>query len=77
MDMFFNTIDSKLSTERLSAYGGEDAVRSNAAVQELLRSWEEEQHPNDLPVQAHSLWQVHHIPPAPFESQLTYAYRHC
>ena len=77
MDMFFNTIDSKLSTERLSAYSGEDAVRSNAAVQELLRSWEEEQHPNDLPVQAHSLWQVHRRSPSPFESQLTFACRPC
>ena len=57
MDMFFNSIDTKLSTERVSA-GGDEGVRSNVAVQELLRTWEEEQHPYDLTVQAQDPWQV-------------------
>lgn len=49
MDMLFSATDSKLSIDG-SKVSGEDALRSNAAVQELLRTWEEEN--------AQECWQV-------------------
>lgn len=58
MDALFATIDSKLSAD--SKLGGEDAVCSNAAVQELLQTWGEEQHTVDPTAlfDARLSWQV-------------------
>lgn len=58
MDMLFSAGDSKLSLD--GKLNGDDALRSDAAVQELLRSWEEENQAGDLPLlqNAHDSWQV-------------------
>ena len=59
MEGFFASIDSKLSSDKL---GLEGPLRSNVAVQELLRSWEEEQmniEPSLL-LRAQGPWQVRH-----------------
>ena len=57
MDMFLVSLDSKLSSERVSA--GDDPARGNAAVQELLKCWgEEEQQTGDPALPPHSAWQV-------------------
>ena len=57
MEGFFASIDSKLSSDKV---GLEGPLRSNVAVQELLRSWEEEQmniEPSLL-LRAQGPWQV-------------------
>ena len=57
MEGFFASIDSKLSSDKL---GLEGPIRSNVAVQELLRSWEEEQMNVEplLLLRAQGPWQV-------------------
>ena len=58
MDTFFATMDSKSEAEVQA--GREDGARSDVAVQELLRSWEAEQHATDSTVLAggQGNWQV-------------------
>ena len=55
MDMLYSVTDSKPSK-----LNGEEALRSNADVQELLRSWEDENQAVDLPLFQHAQdnWQV-------------------
>lgn len=59
MDGFFAQIDGKLSSDKL---GLDEPLRSNVAVQELLHTWEAEQHNVDpsalFSTSAH--WQVRH-----------------
>ena len=60
LDMLFSTTDSKLSLDGKLSGLGQDVMRSNAAVQELMRSWEEETHAVDTPLlpNSQSSWQV-------------------
>ena len=61
MDMLFSAGDSKFSLD--GKVNGDDALRSNAAVQDLLRSWEEDNPAVDLPFlqNAQDSWQVRYL----------------